>query len=140
MLANMVVLAEVIDDIPFCCYNYFSEIGARAHGQFLDKRRNTMNETTLRTAAMGAATALALAAAPPAASADDYQYMISGDPIAAASAGTAYGDSSGTSLAVGAFGGTSAADELDARRRVSGDSTGTALDSTKLKAMVIVLR
>ena len=99
-----------------------------------------MNKTTLRTAAMGAATALALAAAPPAASADDYQYMISGDPIAAATVGTAYGDSSGTSLAVGALGGISAADELDARSRVSGDSTGTALDSTKQQAMAIILR
>ena len=95
-----------------------------------------MNKTT-RTAALGAATALALAAARPAASADGYQFIVSGWPAANASHS---GVSSGPSLAVGVLGGNSTSGALQARRRTVGDSAGTALDSTKLKAIVIILR
>jgi hypothetical protein len=79
--------------------------------------------TTTRTAALGVATALALAAAQPAASADGYQYIVSGWPSANAS-----------------HSGNSASGALEARRRTFGDSAGTALNSTKAMAFVVIIR
>ncbi len=96
--------------------------------------------TTTRTAALGAATALAVAAAPPAVTADGYQFIISGDPVAAATEDTAYDVSSGTSLAVGELFDVCEADALEARRRTSDESPGTALDSTKASGLVFIIR
>ncbi len=96
--------------------------------------------TATRSAALGAATALAVATAPPAATADGYQFILSGDPVAAATEGTAYDVSSGTSLAVGVLDYVSEADALEARRRTSDESPGTALDSTEASGFVFIIR
>ena len=101
--------------------------------------KENMNKTRTSLSLLASAS-LVLAAAPPAASADGYQFIISGDPVAAATADTDYDVSAGTSLAVGLLGGNSASGALEARRMTIGDSDGTALDSTELKAMVIILR
>ncbi len=98
-----------------------------------------MNATT-RSAALGAATALAVAASPPAITADSYQFIISGDPVAAATEGTAYDVSSGKSLAVGELGDVSAADALEARCRTSDESPGTALTSTRPAGFYLIIR
>ncbi len=98
---------------------------------------STMNNTK---PLVGPLAALALAAAPPTVTADNYQYMISGDPVAAATEGTSYGVSSGTSLAVGELGDVSEADALEARRRTSDESPGTALNSTKASGFTLIIR
>ncbi len=79
---------------------------------------------TARSAALGAATALALATAPPAASADGYQFIVSGYPATNASHS---GISGGASLAVGVLGDNGAAGPLEARRRTSDESPGASL-------------
>ena len=84
-----------------------------------------MNKTT-RTAALGAATALALAAAPPAASADSYQFIISGNPVAASTTGVAYGES--------------ATRPLEVRQHATAESRTMALTSKKPSAFTIVVR
>ena len=89
---------------------------------------------------VGPLAALALTAAPSAVTADSYQYMISGDPVAAATEGTSYGVSSGTSLAVGELGDVSEADALEARRRTSDESPGPALNSTKASGFTLIIR
>lgn len=95
-----------------------------------------MNATT-RSAALGAATALALATAPPAASADGYQFIVSGYPAANASHS---GVSGGTSLAVGILGDNGVAGPLEARCRTSDESPGTALTSTRPAGFYLIIR
>ena len=97
----------------------------------------TMNKTT-RSAALGAATALALAAAPPAASADGYQFIVSGDPEYDPPA--SFLASSGTSLAGGPLSNRSASDALDARCRTAMASSGTSLRTDKYGGFSIILR
>ena len=99
-----------------------------------------MNKTT-RTAAMGAATALALAAAPPAASADGYQFIISGNPVAAATAGVASGESAAKPLEVlqhAAAGSLTQA--LEVRQHSIAESGTTALNSQKPLAFKMIVR
>ena len=97
----------------------------------------TMNKTT-RSAALGAATALALAAAPPAASADGYQFIISGDPEY--DPPESFLASGGTSLAGGPLSNRSASDALDARCRTAMASSGTSLRTDKYGGFSIILR
>ena len=94
-----------------------------------------VQSTTLKKAAalMGAT---ALAAATPA-SADGYQFIVSGYPAANPSHSDV---SSGTSLAVGALASTSASADLEARARTCDDSTGIALRSDEYNAMMIIFR
>jgi hypothetical protein len=84
-----------------------------------------MNATT-RTAALGAATALALAATPSAASGDEYQFIVSGDMTAAATAGRTAGES--------------ANGPLDVRHHAVAESRAMALSSIKNNGIVIVVR
>ena len=94
-----------------------------------------MQSTTLKKAAalMGAT---ALAAATPA-SADGYQFIVSGYPAANPSHSDV---SSGTSLGVGVLASTSASAALEARARTCDDSVGTALRSDKYTAMIIIFK
>ncbi len=84
-----------------------------------------MNATT-RTAALGAATALALASAPSTASGDEYQFIVSGDMAAAATAGRNAGES--------------ASGALDVRQHAVAASSTMALTSIKPSGFVMVVR
>ena len=80
--------------------------------------------------------ATALAAATPA-SADGYQFIVSGYPAANPSHSDV---SSGTSLAVGVLASTSASAALEARAFTYDDSLGIALRSDEYRAMMIIFR
>lgn len=82
--------------------------------------------TATRTAAFGAASALALAAAPLAATGDSYQFIISGDPVAAAEVGVGSGES--------------ATGPLDVREHDVADSATMALSSIKDGATILFVR
>ena len=84
-----------------------------------------MNATT-RTAALGAATALAFASAPSAVSGDEYQFIVSGDMAAAATAGRNAGES--------------ASGALDVRQHAVAASSTMALTSIKPSGFVMVVR
>ena len=100
-------------------------------------QENTMDRTT-RAAALGAASALALAASPPAATADGYQYIVSGNPEYDPPASLLA--SGGTSLAGGPLSNRSAADALEARYRTSKASSGTSLRSDANSGFIIIVR
>ena len=108
--------APQVADVPFV---------ADVPSTTLSKDQN-MNTTT-RSAALGAATALALAAAPPAASADEYQFIISGDPVAAATEGMTARRSTPPG-------------PLEMREHAVARSRTTALTSTKPSAFTIIVR
>jgi RNA polymerase sigma-70 factor (ECF subfamily) len=98
--------------------------------QSFSSEETNMNKTTLRTAALGAATALALASAPSAASADGYQYLIG---------------PAGWSLETATLEGTDAARStppgaLDVREHVVARSRAMSLTSIKNGATVICIR
>ena len=94
--------------------------------------------TATRTAAFGAATALALAAAPPAVTADGYQFIVSGDPEYDPPASFLASD--GTSLAGGPLSERSAAGALEARYRTAKASSGTGLRSDAYSGFTVILR
>ena len=73
--------------------------------------------------------AAAVLLAPLASSADDYQFIISGDPVAAATAGSCSAASSGRALATDALAASSASRPLEARFRTWLASLGAALRS-----------
>ena len=100
-------------------------------------KEQTMNTAT-RTAAFGAATALALAAAPPAVTADGYQFIVSGDPEYDPPASFLASD--GTSLAGGPLSERSAAGALEARYRTAKASSGTGLRSDAYSGFTVILR
>ena len=79
-----------------------------------------------RSAALGAASALALASAPSAASGDEYQFIVSGDTAAAATAGVVEAEST--------------AGPLDVRHHAVAESRAVALSSIKNGSFVIVVR
>ncbi len=89
------------------------------------QEQQPMNTHT-RTAAIGAASALALAATPHAASGDGYQFIISGDPVAAAEVGVGSGES--------------ATGPLDVREHDVADSATMALSSIKDGATILYVR
>ncbi len=75
---------------------------------------------------------------PTAASADDYQYIISGDPEYDPPA--SFLASGGTSLTGGPLSNRSASDALDARYRTDMASIGTGLRSDKYSGFSIIIR
>ena len=89
-----------------------------------------------------AALASAMAAAPlTAARGDGYQYIISGDPVAAETAGSSSASSAASSLTSGTLAdGHVLASELEARYRTTGESAFTALRSDKFNAMIIIFK
>ena len=86
--------------------------------------------------------ASALAFAPVAAVGDgDYQYIISGDPVAASTNGTASAASAGGSLSSGVNSTTQDFDSiLEARYRTRLGSDGIALNSTEFHAFMLIVR
>lgn len=71
--------------------------------------------------------------------ADTYQFIISGDPVAAATEGSRAVPSSGISLETGMRTAPTAADSLEARYRTWYESDGTALRSDKARGIVIYI-
>ena len=71
--------------------------------------------------------------------ADTYQFIISGDPVAAATEGSRAVPSSGISLETGMRTAPTAADSLEARYRTWYESDGTALRSDKARGTVIYI-
>ena len=97
-----------------------------------------MNKTTTtRAAALGAATALALAAAPPAATAD-YQFIIGGDPEYDQAA--AQSISPTTALAVAPRHNATAPDALEARGRTIAVSPANGFRSDANSGFTIIVR
>ena len=72
--------------------------------------------------------------------ADAYQFIISGDPVAAATEGCRVVASSGTSLETGTLSAPTAADSLEARYRTWFESDGTALRSDKPRGLKICIK
>ena len=101
----------------------------------LSSEEPTMNTTT-RTAALGAATALALASAPPAATADG-QFFMSGWPVADPSYPAASG---ATSLTVAPLHDTASPDALEARYCTSAASAATSLRSDEYGGFTIIVK
>ena len=91
-------------------------------------------------AVLGVATALAIATAPQATSADGYQYIISGNPVAAATENSCVVASSGTALVTGTRAAPTTAAQLEARFRTWDESDGIALRSDKVLAFTLVFR
>jgi hypothetical protein len=98
------------------------------------------NQMTRKKAATAALSA-AMAAAPlAAANGDEYQFIISGDPVAEATAGSSSASSDEITLETGALRVASAADDLEARSRTKGASSAILLDATKFCGMIITIR
>ncbi len=73
-------------------------------------------------------------------SADDYQFIISGDPVAAASVGSKAVASPGTSLVTGTLTAPTGAVSLEARYRTWYESDGTALRSDKANGLILFIK
>ena len=105
--------------------------------------QTTQGETTMtKKKAAVAALASAMAAAPlTAARGDGYQYIISGDPVAAETADSSSASSATSSLTSGTLAdGYVLASELEARYRTTGESALTALRSDKFNATIIIFK
>lgn len=72
--------------------------------------------------------------------ADDYKFIISGDPVAAATEDSCIVASAATSLNTGTLSVFSAAVPLEARYRTSDESDGIALRSDRFVATIVIVR
>ena len=73
-------------------------------------------------------------------SADDYQFIIRGDPVAAASANSCESASSGTALVTSTRTSPAAAASLEARYRTFDESVGIKLRTDSPKGMIISVK
>lgn len=80
------------------------------------------------------------AGAPQMVSGDGYQYIVSGDPVAAAAVDSSVSVSPGASLETGVLTAKTPAGSLEARYRTWDESDGEALRSDKALAFIIVIR
>ena len=94
-----------------------------------------MNQTRLRITTALASFALLGGAANAA-----YQFILSGDPVAAASAGSHAAASSGTALVTATCSAPASATPLEARFRTIDESDGIALRSDKPLATILYVR
>ena len=78
--------------------------------------------------------------APLMSSADGYQFIISGDPVAAAAVSASVSASSGTALVTSARTSPTVAASLEARYRTIDKTAGIALRSDAAKGMMIVIQ
>ncbi len=103
---------------------------------------NQGEATMTKKKAAVAALASAMAAAPlTAANGDGYQYILSGDPVAAETAVSSSASSTTTPLTSGTLAdGHVLASELEARYRTMGESAIMALRSDKFNAMIIIYK
>ena len=94
-----------------------------------------------RKRAAAAALTAALAAAPlAAANGDEYQFIVSGDPVAAATVGSSSARSDEITLETGALRVAGSADDLEARSRANGVSVAIALNATKFRTFIMTVR
>ena len=94
-----------------------------------------------RKKAVAAALTAAITAAPlAAANGDEYQFIVSGDPIAAATVGSSSAISGEITLETGALRVAGSADDLEARSRTTGASVAIALNATKFRAFIMSVR
>ena len=103
---------------------------------------NQGETTMIPKKAVKAALAATMAAAPLAAtSGDGYQFILSGDPVAASTAGSSSASSATASLTSGTLAdGFVLANELEARSRTFGESGLSALRSDDFTSTMIILR
>lgn len=73
-------------------------------------------------------------------SADGYQFIISGDPVAVAAANSSASASSGTALVTSARTSQAAATSLEARYRTIDETAGIALRSDEARGMMIIIQ
>ena len=73
-------------------------------------------------------------------SADDYQFIISGDPVAVATANSSVSASSGTALVTSSRTSPTAVASLEARYRTIDETDGIALRTDEFKGMVITIK
>ena len=99
-------------------------------------------ETTMtRRRAAAAALTAAMAAAPlEAANGDEYQFIVSGDPVAAATVGSSSARSDEITLETGALRVAGSADDLEARSRTAVASVAIALNATKFRTFIMTVR
>ena len=99
-------------------------------------------ETTMtRRRAAAAALTAAMAAAPlAAANGDEYQFIVSGDPVAAATVGSSSASSDEITLETGALRVAGTANDLEARSRSNGASIAIALNATKFRTFIMTFR
>ena len=103
----------------------------------------TNQGATIMTRKKAAAAALtaAMAAAPlAAANGDEYQFIVSGDPVAAATVGSSSARSDEITLETGALRVAGSADDLEARSRANGVSVAIALNATKFRTFIMTVR
>ena len=94
-----------------------------------------------RKKAAAAALTAAMAAAPlAAANGDEYQFIVSGDPVAAATVGSSSATSDEITLETGALRVAGTADDLEARSRASGTSVAIALNAMKFRTFIMTFR
>ena len=97
--------------------------------------------TMTRKKAAAAALTAAITAAPlAAANGDEYQFIVSGDPIAAATVGSSSAISDEITLETGALRVVGSADDLEARSRTTGASVAIALNATKFRTFIMSVR
>ena len=95
---------------------------------------------TRKNAAAAALTA-AMAAAPlAAANGDEYQFIVSGDPVAAATVGSSSATSDEIALETGALRVAGTANDLEARSRSNGASIAIALNAMKFRTFIMTFR
>lgn len=94
-----------------------------------------------KSAAAAAAFTAMLAVAPlAAANGDQYQFILSGDPVAAATVGNSSASSTAITLETGVFRVASAAADLEARSRSNGTSVAIALNAKKFLGLIMTIR
>jgi len=78
--------------------------------------------------------------APLMSSADDYQFIISGDPVAAATANSSKTETPGTSLVTGSRTAPTVAASLEARYRTIDPTVGIGLRTDKARGMFLTIK
>jgi len=103
----------------------------------------TQGATTMtRKKAAAAALTAALAASAPlaAANGDEYQFILSGDPVAAATVRSSSASSDAITLETGAIRIADTARDLEARSRSNGASIAIALNAAKFRTFIMTVR
>ncbi len=129
-----------VPEVPLVSYATFA-ISPQSSDSQLEINQKGKQEMGKAKAAAAALTAAMATASLTAAREDGYEYIISGDPVAAETNGSSSASSATASLTSGTLaGGFVLASELEARYRTAGESAVTALRSDKFNAAIIIVR
>ena len=130
--------SAAISDVPYV--PNIASIPSDENPPSTDNQLQGENAMTKRKAAAAALTA-AIAAAPlAAANGDEYQFIISGDPVAAETVDTSESASIGTALVTSTRTSPTAAASLEARYRTFDESVGIKLRTDSPKGMIISVK